>query len=536
MRRDGLSRRSFLALVVAGAAAACTGDDGGSTSGDTAGARSGDASPGTTPGTVPPATFLQTDPFTLGVASGDPTPSAVILWTRLATDPLGGGGLPDDAITVLAELATDEAFTDVVWSATPEATPTFGHSVHVDATGLDADTWYWYRFRVGAFTSPTGRTRTAPGTDALPAGGRVRVGFGSCQNWQSGYYTAYPHLVDEDLDLMLWLGDYIYEGGVSDTGVRRHDGPEVTDLTAYRNRYALYRSDPALQAAHAACPWVVTWDDHEVDNDYAGLASEDAAPIEEFASRRAQAYQAFYEHMPVRIDPPDDEGADLHRDVPWGRLATFFVLDGRQHRTDQPCAVEGQTQSFGAPCGEEDDPANTMLGAEQKGWLLEGLRSSTARWDVLANQTVMTRLPIAGGIFNFDQWDGYTAERAEILETAAARDAGNLLVVTGDIHAFGVGVVQAEADGPALGTEFVGGAISSQFPAAVADLVQDSVSALPQIAFADTADNGYGVLELTEGTATCTLRAVSTTATPEADVQTLGTWVVDDGTPGPRPS
>lgn len=531
MPGEGLSRRAFLALVVAGAAAACTSDD----DGDATGTTSGPAAPRTSPATVPPATFLEADPFTLGVASGDPTPSAVILWTRLALDPLGGGGLPDRAIPVLAEVATDEAFADVVWSATPVAAPTFAHSIHVDATGLDPDTWYRYRFRVGDFTSPTGRTRTAPAVGDLPASGRARVGFGSCQNWQSGYYTAYPHLIDEGLDLMVWLGDYIYEGGVSDAGVRRHDGPEVTDLAGYRNRYALYRGDPALQDAHAACPWVVTWDDHEVDNDYAGPSSGSGVPAEEFAARRAQAYQAFYEHMPVRIDPPEGTAADLYRQVPWGRLATLFVLDGRQYRTDQPCTTEGEAQSFGPSCGEEDDPANTMLGAGQKEWLLDGLLSSTATWDVLANQTVMTRLPIAGGVFNFDQWDGYTVERAEILETAAAREGGNLVVLTGDIHAFGVGSLQATPDGPTLGTELVGGSISSAFPDAFAGLVQESVAALPQIAFADTADNGYGVLELTESTATCTLRAVSTTAVPEAGIQTLGTWVVEEGTPGPRP-
>jgi len=239
--------------------------------------------------------------------------------------------------------------------------------------------------------------------------------------------------------------------------------------------------------------------------------------------------------MPVRIHPPERTAADLYRQVPWGRLATLFVLDGRQYRTDQPCTTEGEAQSFGPSCGEEDDPANTMLGAGQKEWLLDGLLSSTATWDVLANQTVMTRLPIAGGIFNFDQWDGYTVERAEILETAAAREGGNLVVLTGDIHAFGVGSLQATPDGPTLGTELVGGSISSAFPDAFAGLVQESVAALPQIAFADTADNGYGVLELTESTATCTLRAVSTTAVPEAGIQTLGTWVVEEGTPGPRP-
>jgi alkaline phosphatase D len=523
-QEEGLSRRAFLAAVVAGVAMACTRDTG-----------SGGRAPITTaPAAVPAApASLTTSPFTLGVASGDPLPDSVILWTRLAPEPLTGGGMGDDDVEVLWEIATTESFDEVVVAGLATARAAFGHSIHVDATGLEPDTWYTYRFRIGEFTSPVGRTRTAPAPDAMPASGSLKVGFASCQSWQSGFYTAYPHLIDERPDLVLFLGDYIYEGGVSDRAVRQHNGPEVRSLADYRNRYALYKSDGNLQAAHAACPWVVTWDDHEVENDYAGSASENADPVEEFDQRRAAAYQAFYEHHPVRVEPPRGPALELYRKLDWGRLASFFVLDGRQHRSDQACSAPG-SPTFGIPCGDETSPSQTMLGTDQRDWLLQGIGSSTTIWDVLANQTVMARLPIAGAVLNFDQWDGYDAERRQILDAAAAAGS-NLIVVTGDIHAFGVADLQATENGPTVGTEFVGGAISSTFPQEFASIVQDSIGDLPQVRFADLRANGYGVLELTEHDCRCWLRGVTTTAEPTADVTTLSSWVVEAGTPGARP-
>jgi alkaline phosphatase D len=527
MHHGGLSRRAFLGVVVAGAVAACT-NNGSSSSTGTTTAR------GTTE--VPPAPAgLTTEPFTLGVASGDPLADSVILWTRLAPEPLAGGAMPDEAVEVLWEVANDDAFADIVMSGLATAQPALAHSVHVDVSGLDADTWYWYRFRVGDHASPVGRTRTTPAAGELPASGLARVGFASCQNWQSGLYTAYPHVVAEELDLMLFLGDYIYEGGTNANAIRQHNSDEIRTLDEYRNRYALYRGDPDLQAAHAACPWVATWDDHEVDNNYANDISENEDPTDEFLARRASGYQAFYEHHPVRIDPPDGPDVEIYRAVSWGSLATIYVLDGRQYRSDQPCTEPGGL-GYGASCGDELSESLTMLGAAQKDWLLGGLAESTAVWDVLANQTVMTRLPIAGAVFNFDQWDGYDAERREILEAAASRDDGNLVVVTGDIHAFGVGDLQAAEDGPAIGTEFVGGSISSTFPADFADIVQETITGLPQIKFADATSNGYGVLELTSDECRCRLRAVGTTQEPEADISTLSAWTVAAGTPGATPA
>lgn len=253
---------------------------------------------------------LAVDPFTLGVASGHPTPDAVILWTCLATDPLSGGAMPAERFDVHWEVATDDTFAKVVASGSAAAVPGLAHSVHADATGLDSDTWYAYRFVLGQYTSPTGRTRTLPAPDSSPQ--RLRIGVSSCQHWETGHYAAHDHLADEDLDLFIFLGDYIYENGPRDdlfdspTGIqRRRTSGEIRDLDAYRNRYSLYRTDPQLQRHHATRPWLITWDDHEVENNYAGPFPDNATSSAEFLVRRADAYQAWYEHMPVRLDPPD---------------------------------------------------------------------------------------------------------------------------------------------------------------------------------------------------------------------------------------
>lgn len=507
-----MNRREFLAVLAAAGVTACT-------------SSSTSSSPTTVGGDGP---SLNSDPFTLGVASGDPEPDSVILWTRLVNE--GLGQVPASVGWVVA---TDHLFSDVVASGDAVADPAFGHSVHVEASGLEPDSWYWYRFVVGDWRSVAGRTRTAPADGAMPAGESVRVGFASCQSWDDGYYTAHPHLAEEDLDLVLFLGDYIYEHGVEDTAVRQHDGPEPTDLDAYRRRYALYKSDTGLQAAHTACPWVVTWDDHEVENDYADAVSQDRDPEDQFLARRAAAYQAFYEHMPVRVGPPDGPDMELYRSVSWGNLAEFYVLDSRQYRTDQPCTANANV-SFGERCDELDAPDGSMLGSAQRSWLVDGLASSGAVWDVLANQTVMTRMPLANA-GNFDQWDGYPIERAAILDAATAAES-NLLVLTGDFHVFFVGDVSATEGAPPVATEFVGGSITTAFPTSFAALITDVVGVLPQFPFVDPVNHGYGVLELTPDLCRCDYRAVATTQQPEADIRTLGSWTVTPGSPGAQPA
>jgi alkaline phosphatase D len=266
-------------------------------------------------------------PFSLSVASGDPQPHGVVLWTRLAPHPLaedGNGGMPPLKVPVYWEIAEDEDFGEVERRGEVFARPELAHSVHVEVRGLDPDHEYFYRFRAGSEWSPTGRTKTAPAPGASVA--ELAFAFASCQMYEHGYYTAYRRMSEENLDLVVHLGDYIYEIGpnqyVAQSGnVRTHNSPEIFTLPEYRNRHALYKTDEDLQAAHAAFPWIVTWDDHEVENNYADEVSQiDSEPDQDpevFLRRRAAAYQAYYEHMPLRrTSVPQGPDMQLYRRLP----------------------------------------------------------------------------------------------------------------------------------------------------------------------------------------------------------------------------
>jgi alkaline phosphatase D len=465
------------------------------------------------------------------VASGDPLPDRVILWTRLAPKPLEGGGMPQQDVDLTWEVAEDEGFRELKASGTTTTTPRWGHSAHVDATGLEPDTWYWYRFRLGDETSPVGRTRTAPAADATIGAEGVRFGFGSCQEWTNGYYTAYPHLVDEKLDLMVWLGDYIYEGGIGgDDSVRKHNSAQVVTLDEYRNRYGLYNGDPNLQAARAAQPWVVLWDDHEVENNYADDSSNKGGDPAAFRQRRAAAYQAWWENQPVRMDPPIGPDLQIYRTLGWGQLVNFFVLDERQYRSAQIC---GNQLGVGN-CADKDDPSRTMLGTEQRDWFFGELDKTKARWNVIANEVIMAKMPIAFGdppVFNIDQWDGYSVERQMVVEKLASRPDLNPLVITGDIHAFGMADLKTswDATGPVVAAEFVGGSITSAFP-----LPGDArvlLAGADSIHYATGEKHGYAVMHLTEDEARCRFRAVDTVAVETSPASTIAEFVVKPGSP-----
>jgi len=472
--------------------------------------------------------------FALGVASGDPLPDGVVLWTRLAPAPLEGGGMPVVDVPVRWQVAEDEAFATIAREGTAVAKPAWGHSVHVDVYGLRPGAWYFYRFLVGEQVSPVARARTAPALGA--AGDRLRFLVGTCQNWRDGYWPTWASAAGEDADLVLHLGDYIYESGVNGgDNVRAHNSAEVRTLVEYRNRYGLYKGDPALQAAHAACPWVVTWDDHEVENNYAGLLPEvpDEGPA--FPARRAAAYQAWWEHMPVRMRPPTGPDLRIHRSVDWGRLARFHVLDTRQYRSDQPC---GQAD-LGESCDARLDPTRTLLGAEQEAWLAGGL-ASDATWDVLANQVVMTSMPLAGTLYNLDQWDGYTGARARLLDRLAAPDVANPVVLTGDIHAAGVGdVVDLDTHGPgapAVATELVAPSISSRFDPSLADAAEQLIGELPHVRWVDVRRRGYIRCDVTPGELVARYQMASSVLTPDAPVATTTSWRVTAGQVGAQPA
>jgi alkaline phosphatase D len=459
--------------------------------------------------------------FTLGVASGDPRPHGFVLWTRLAPRPLDGGGMPSARVPVRWQLATDRAFRNVVADGRVTTGPGVGHSVHVEVDGLPSGRAYWYRFTTGGQVSEVGRTRTAPARAAHVD--RLRIAFGSCQDWRDGYWTSYPHMVADQPDLIFWLGDYIYEGGVAGE-VREHNSEEVMTLVDYRNRYGLYKSDPNLRAAHAAAPWIVTWDDHEVENNYARNRPQDPADDATFAARRTVAYQAFWEHQPIR-SRPEGNRLSLYRTLRWGQLLQILVLDGRQYRNNQACG----TEDLGPDCAERRDPGRTMLGPMQMEWLQRELAADRCTWSLLANQTVMTPIPF-GGAYNMDQWDGYPAERSRIFRSLA--QVQNAVVLTGDIHAAGVGDLREEPEGsPVVGTELVAPGISSSF-GALAPIAERLLRDLDQVKWFDAHHNGYVRCDITPGDWRADFRVVETTDQPTSTARTLTSWRIQDGTPG----
>ncbi|MDA1275249.1 MAG: alkaline phosphatase D family protein [Verrucomicrobia bacterium] len=401
-------------------------------------------------------------PFQLGVASGDPDPFGFVIWTRLAPDPLEGGGISKEPIEVRWQVAEDEQMTKVVKKGAMVARPEWAHSVHVEVGGLRPERWYWYQFKAGGEVSPKGRTRTMPTFDSAPD--RMRFAFASCQHFETGYFTAYEHMLQEDLDLVVHLGDYIYEGAGRPLQVRSHVGPELDSLDEYRNRYAQYKKDPALQAMHAAVPWIVTWDDHEFANNCAGAISEkDGVDPKDYLERRARAYQAYYEHMPLRWGSlPHGPDMKMYRRIAFGKLAEFFVLDTRQYRTDQPCGDGNK-----APCDGVYDANATLLGEAQRNWLLGGLEGSGSNWNILAQQVMMARADRSPGervAHSMDQWPGYEMERRRLLKFFNERRISNAIVLTGDIHSNWANNLIAdfdELDSKIVATEFVGTSISS---------------------------------------------------------------------------
>ncbi|AWI28155.1 alkaline phosphatase [Streptomyces sp. ICN441] len=486
------------------------------------------------------------DPFTLGVASGDPLPGSVLLWTRLAPRPYEpGGGLPASRIPVRWEIAHDARFTRVARRGQTTAHPEFDHTVHVDVTGLDPDRVYHYRFRAGRWTSPAGRTRTAPRPGARIS--ELRLAAVSCQAYHDGYYTAYRHLADEDLDVVFHLGDYLYEypvnavGGARNLTDRRlpaHFDRETVTLEDYRLRYALYRSDPDLAAAHAAHPFAVTWDDHETENNYAGDTPENDVPPEEFLLRRAAAYRAYWENQPLR-GPQRPSGPDmrLYRRLRFGRLAQFDVLDTRQYRSDQAYGDGWQT-----PGPESEDPARTMTGEAQERWLLDGWRTSDALWNVLPQQVVLAQrrnVPGPGFKLSMDAWDGYPASRKRLLDGAEAAGIDNLVVLTGDVHvgyAFDLKKDFGDPSSRTVGAEFVATSVSSGKDGAEKPANWDNLTrANPHLRFYN-GRRGYLRVTLTTERARADFRTVPAVTTPGAPVTTAASFVTEAGDPGVRPA
>jgi alkaline phosphatase D len=468
-------------------------------------------------------------PFSLGVMSGDPSPDGFVLWTRLAPDPLNGGGMGNSTMEVEWSVAEDESMRKIVKKGKSVAAPSLAHAVHVEVAGLKSQRPYWYRFKAGSEVSPVGRAITAPKPDEAPS--QLKFAFASCQHWEAGLWTAYDHMAADQPDLVVHLGDYIYEGPARDTGVRKHNSAEVYSLADYRNRHALYKTDPSIRKVHQHCPWLVTWDDHEVDNNYANDSPEDKETRAEFLERRSNAYQAYYEHMPLRLSClPKGSKMQLYRRVSFGNLAQFAVLDTRQYRTNQPCG-----DGTKPVCDEVFDPAATILGDEQEAWLKESLDRSRARWNVIANQVLMSRIDRRPGpeeAFAMDQWSGYEVCRDRVLRFIADRKPTNPIVITGDIHSNWVSDLKVQwkdEHAPAIATEFTGTSISSggdgvDEQPATADWYREN----PHLKMYNSR-RGYVLITLSEAQCRADYRVVPFVTKPGAPVRTHSSWVVENG-------
>ncbi|MFE9680303.1 alkaline phosphatase D family protein [Streptomyces sp. NPDC006285] len=501
---------------------------------------------GVAAGTELDAARIGTDPFTLGIASGDPLPDSVLLWTRLAPEPYEpGGGLAEKYVAVKWEVAIDDMFIFVVRRGTAIAYPEYNHSLHVEVDDLDPGREYYYRFRTGTWISETGRTRTAPAATAATT--RLTYAAVACQAYHDGYFTVHRHLAEDDVDVVFHLGDYLYEYAVDSAGGARDYtdrklpdlyNREVKTLEDYRLRYALYKSDPDLRAAHATHPFVVTWDDHETENNYAGAISENDDPPQEFLLRRAAAYRAHWENQPLRrAQQPDGPDMQLYRRLQWGTLAQFDVLDTRQYRSDQAYG-----DSRHAPGPESDDPARSITGAKQEDWLIDGWRASQAHWNVMAQQVCFSQRKFdltAEAKMSMDAWDGYRASRRRVLDGARSAGVDNLVVMTGDVHVGYAFDIKDDFDDPAsrtLGTEIVATSVASGKDGADKPANWETYhKANPHLKFYN-GRRGYVRVALDREQARADFRTVSAVTMPGAPVTTAASFVTESGNPGLQPA
>ncbi len=496
-----------------------------------------------------------TDPFTLGVASGPGAAGGVALWTRLASHIQADierisnlstelyvsarekAPPPAPAIDVRWEIAEDESFRTIVRRGTAVALPELAHSVHVEVDGLATGRWHYYRFLAGDAASPVGRTRVFGNGGATPA--RFRFGVASCQHYEWGHFGAYAHLRADDPDAVLFAGDYIYEGGPRERRFRTHPFPSARSLFDYRMRHALYKLDPDLQRLHAHCPWLLTWDDHEVSNDYAGDIGED--PAVEGAARRAAAYQAYYEHMPLPAATLVQRFSHvrIYRRVNFGALAAVTLLDDRQYRDRQACQPAGRGGSSvidDEACAARRDPARTLLGAEQMAWLARTHEQGNARWNLIAQQSLFSQLlrdPVKRRFWS-DGWDGYPAERARVLAALARANVRNPVIFGGDVHSTWVCDVKSDFDdgkSPTVATEFCGTSVTS--PASASEGQFARAQAINgHVRFVDGARRGYLLAELTPQMLSVKLRAIDDATKRAPAISTVAAWTVADGKPG----
>lgn len=502
----------------------------------------------------------RSDPFALGVASGEPRPDSVLLWTRLYPGPAQPGQSASDEAQrthfeeksgiyagqrciVGYEIFADEALSKRVMRGTVATDAGRGWSVHVRVRGLLPGRHYWYRFACGDALSPVGRTRTAPGAQAPVE--RLRLALASCQHYEQGHYAAHADMAVRDLDLVLFVGDYIYEGSNPRYRVRAHTGGTARTLAEYRERHALYKSDADLRANHAAHPWLCTWDDHEVDNDYAADQDRLYSDPAVFLARRAAAYQAYFEHMPVwpfgqALDALNPAHPRIHRHWAWGQLADLWTLDCRQYRSPQPCRdpIRGGGRAV-LQCPEAQDPARTMLGADQQAWLASGLAASQRRWRLLAQSTQVSSTGIdtpLGRTIYTDGWDGYAAARRALLQAVVDVGADNVVLLGGDVHqhvAAQLRLVPNDPTSPIVASEVVTTSVSSR---GMSEWALARIRASnPDILHARSDERGYTLIDLSPERLLATFMATPFPAQAGAQLGVQGVFQVVSGQAGIAP-
>ncbi len=468
-------------------------------------------------------------PFELGVASGDPTPDGFVLWTRLAPAPLspdGRGGMPATDLPVEWQVATDQAFASIVASGTVTARAADAHSVHVEPAGLAAGREYFYRFRADGHLSPVGRTRTAP----AGAASQLRFAVASCQHFEEGWYHAHRGIAADRPDLVLFLGDYMYENTSSSLETVRGYvlTGESDTLAEYRHRYAQYRTDPDLRAAHAAAPWLVVFDDHELENNWNSTNQP--------AARRQAAFQAFWENMPLRAaQRPSGSTIGLHRRVQWGSLARFHMLDTRQYRS---------TQAPSGSCTAMRDPARTLTGNGQEQWLLQGFEQHPSTWDLLGQQVFFAQRDGDGARgtcldHSNDAWDGYAASRDRVAAGWVQRGVPNMVVLTGDVHRHWASDLRRDYydfTGPVIGSELVTTSVTSGGRGGGAPPTAGWLANNPHVKYWQD-QRGYLRVTLTPAQLTAEFMVVTpSVVSPTASLAVDRRFAIQAGTPGLHPA
>ncbi len=482
----------------------------------------------------------QSNPFSLGIASGQPQPGSVVLWTRLVITE-ADAALKAQTISVVCEVFADAALRQPVRQWRVQTDAGRAHSVHVMAQGLQPGRHYWYRFVCGNAISPVGHARTSPGVnDAVD---RLRIALASCQHYEQGFYVAHREMAQRELDLVLFVGDYIYESSNPQYMLRKHQGGVPKQLDEYRDRHAQYKTDADLQACHAAHTWAMTWDDHEVVNDYANDLDRDYTDAQVFLRRRAAAYQAYFEHMPVRLGPDPANGSQMriHDRMAWGRLADLWTLDCRQYRDHQACPDPnrgGGRVVMG--CEALADSSRTMLGLAQEQWLTDGLTSSTKRWKLVAQATQMSpsgiNTPLGRSTYT-DAWDGYPQARARFLNTVAQARLQNVVVLGGDVHmnvAAKLRVQPNDENSAVVASELVTTSITSRgMPEKLLGQIRDSN---PDILHARADERGYTFIEVKPDGISATFRSTPNPAQADAVLKTQAQFQIQSGIAGLTPS